>query len=493
MKQGKTNKLFLFIILISLCLFSFAEEVVESILTSENTAPSDAVVSSENKTQKEVIKEEYKNPDFSSYLFAYGDMIFSNSAFHLFNRFVLKADWSQVTFDTIKYNLTHPWVFDQDNFPVNHFGHPYQGGLYYAGARANGLNFWNSSLVTLLGSVTWEYFCETERQSINDLFTTTLGGISTGEIFHRLYLEAGASTSPFAFLLSPVDALNDLITGKPQKPTQGNLKKLDFKISVGSLFSHIYFKEGEYSTQRYVFPITIGGGLDGVYGNSYGEEITHPFENFEFHILADWSKDYYSYSLFSEGFLYAFAPDFCNTERVFTSIGPSLHYDVIYNSNLNYTANSLGLSIKQHIDLSNDFYFNWQLHANAILIAGSDFYYLFVNGTTTETEDSGRIYDFCVGEGGKIFLAVGHPKYGKFTTSYIFNGLHTISRSIPIDGSTGYTVIGILGASYEKDISQKYGFGLSSTLYHKEGFYDSSPNLSQSALFGSVYFKINLL
>ena len=101
MKQGKTNKLFLFIILISLCLFSFAEEVVESILT----APSDAVVSSENKTQKEVIKEEYKNPDFSSYLFAYGDMIFSNSAFHLFNRFVLKADWSQVTFDTIKYNL----------------------------------------------------------------------------------------------------------------------------------------------------------------------------------------------------------------------------------------------------------------------------------------------------------------------------------------------------------------------------------------------------
>jgi len=40
---------------------------------------------------------------------------------------------------------------------INQFGHPYQGGNYFSAGRANGLSFWESVPLTVLGSVTWEW------------------------------------------------------------------------------------------------------------------------------------------------------------------------------------------------------------------------------------------------------------------------------------------------------------------------------------------------
>ena len=117
---------------------------------------------------------------------AIGEMLFSNAALVLFNRFVLKKDYAMISFDSMYKNLTNKWVWDQDEFSVNHIGHPYQGSFYYTAARSNGLNPWWSFLNTVAGSVTWELFCETETPSMNDLIVTTMGGFSLGEMLHRL-------------------------------------------------------------------------------------------------------------------------------------------------------------------------------------------------------------------------------------------------------------------------------------------------------------------
>ena len=140
---------------------------------------------------------------------AIGEMLFSNAALVLFNRFVLKKDYAMISFDSMYKNLTNKWVWDQDEFSVNHIGHPYQGSFYYTAARSNGLNPWWSFLNTVAGSVTWELFCETETPSMNDLIVTTMGGFSLGEMLHRLS-SSKQIPNPGNILVGPFNAINGL-------------------------------------------------------------------------------------------------------------------------------------------------------------------------------------------------------------------------------------------------------------------------------------------
>ena len=108
-------------------------------------------------------------PTFKSGLIATAETLGSNVLLSTFNRFILRADYAQISPESIYDNLTHCWVWDNDEFVVNQLGHPYQGSFYFAAGRANDFNFYESIGFALLGSVTWEYFAETERQSVNDL------------------------------------------------------------------------------------------------------------------------------------------------------------------------------------------------------------------------------------------------------------------------------------------------------------------------------------
>ena len=104
----------------------------------------------------------------------------------LWNRLVLKKEMGQVSLNTWRENLSRGFAYDPDKFVTNMLSHPQHGGLYYGAARANGFNFYESSLFTAFGSLTWEYFGEVSRPSTNDLIMTTLGGIVAGETSYRL-------------------------------------------------------------------------------------------------------------------------------------------------------------------------------------------------------------------------------------------------------------------------------------------------------------------
>ena len=103
-----------------------------------------------------------------------------------FDRFVTKEPFAQTTFNSMKENFSNGLVWDNDRFTTNLFMHPYHGNLYFNAARSQGLNFWESSPYALLGSLQWEFLGETEPPAINDLLTTTFGGICIGEITNRI-------------------------------------------------------------------------------------------------------------------------------------------------------------------------------------------------------------------------------------------------------------------------------------------------------------------
>ena len=59
----------------------------------------------------------------------------------LLNRYdnAFQGNEYNVTLDSIRRNLHHDWVADNDPFKVNQFLHPYQGSIYHGFARSAGL------------------------------------------------------------------------------------------------------------------------------------------------------------------------------------------------------------------------------------------------------------------------------------------------------------------------------------------------------------------
>ncbi len=95
------------------------------------------------------------------------------------------APWAVISPSTMVRNLTSAWVYDEDMFAINQFGHPYQGSVAFAAARSSGLGFWTAAAYTFASSLLWETLLENEPSSINDQLTTTIGGTLLGEALHR--------------------------------------------------------------------------------------------------------------------------------------------------------------------------------------------------------------------------------------------------------------------------------------------------------------------
>jgi hypothetical protein len=119
-----------------------------------------------------------------SYLGATGEILGINAMFSLV-ALAIGKEYVKISPSSIWKNLNSDWVWDEDAFDTNQFGHPYLGSLMYSAARSNGFSVMGASVATFLGSAFWELFMETETPSINDQIFTPIGGILLGEVLHR--------------------------------------------------------------------------------------------------------------------------------------------------------------------------------------------------------------------------------------------------------------------------------------------------------------------
>jgi hypothetical protein len=102
------------------------------------------------------------------------------------DRYVLGASWAEINPDTWRGNIEEGLVWDNSVFVTNQILHPYQGSLYFNSARSIGFSFWQAVPFTVGGSLMWEFFMESHHPSLNDLITTSFGGVAFGEMNHRL-------------------------------------------------------------------------------------------------------------------------------------------------------------------------------------------------------------------------------------------------------------------------------------------------------------------
>lgn len=304
-----------------------------------------------------------------------------------FNRFVADAEFARISFNTMKTNVKHGFVWDNDQIGTNMFLHPYHGGLYYTSARSQGFNFWESGMFAFGGSLMWELFMENEYPSINDIVATPLGGLVVGETLFRasdLVLDDRLrgrqrfGSELAGLLISPTRGLTRLINGDAWKvrSTRGRMfgrPMINLDISVGTrsleLRDEIFDKGTGLSTSI---------ALE--YGDRYGVDNEKPYDYFS--VIGDLNiqeKQPLLGSLNIIGRLWA--GELVDNEKDFFSLGFYQHFDYYDSDTISSVSNeipfkfgspaSFGIGLIHQSKRFKDWDFNSQFYANAILIGAS--------------------------------------------------------------------------------------------------------------------------
>jgi hypothetical protein len=203
-------------------------------------------------------------------------------------------------------NLHRKWVVDNDKYSTNQFLHPYQGSIYQGLARSAGLDFWEASAYTFMGSLLWEEAGESTNPSINDQIASGIGGNFLGEPLFRLAsllleTESGGRPSLWrelgAALISPPLGFNRLVYGKRFDPVFRSYNPAVFtRVDLSRILSSHFSSNvrlntdlnAPATTQTYESgtdsaSFTAGYGLPGKPDYSYDR----PFDYFNFELTLD--------------------------------------------------------------------------------------------------------------------------------------------------------------------------------------------------------------
>ena len=209
----------------------------------------------------------------------------TNLGLWVYDRCIKGSEFAKINIKTLKKNIETGFVWDSDRLATNHLGHPFNGGFYFAGARAAGMNYWQSLPYAVAGSFVWEIAAEKEPPGFNDFIATPIGGAVFGEVSHRisgLILDGGATGAGrvgrelASFLVNPVRSVDRLFTGEMWRVRRGlESVPVPFELSVAAGWRYISdnHRGKDGSGAPYI-------GLSMEYGDPVDASHNSPFEHF---------------------------------------------------------------------------------------------------------------------------------------------------------------------------------------------------------------------
>ena len=431
-----------------------------------------------------------------SYTLGFSETLLSNNILWGFNRYIQQSDYGMISAESIRTNLSSSWVWDQDEFVINHWGHPYQGSVYFSAGRSAGNDFWSSASLTVLGSVSWELFMETETPSKNDLIMTTFGGVTLGEMFYRLsdvirYGRDGNIEKPGvvrqfgAAVMSPYRGINQIFRPESKAPPS----EITGYHSLGA--GRSFFQVNLLSDTD---PLVRNDGNDLSYsvnlqyGDPYTKWNSDPFDSFTIDLGLLFSYENETYlRFFTEGLLYG-RPIYHNSD-VKQSLGLYLNYDFILNRIINLGANGLGLGWFLHAPLGKNWTWNSRIYLNYIFMGASDIIFLKYNDIwLSEPDYERRNYSLCTGENLKTRFSLTWKDTWNFSFFYTLYNFFIIDSSVPEDGASGKELIGVGNLTLRRHFTENFYVGVSGAFYHKESFYDNYSNLHEQISGYTVFY-----
>ena len=475
---------------------------------SQSSSESD-ITFSVNETDSKPSGWLHENDGKKHWFTAIGGMLFFNVGLASYNRWVLGSGWAQTGWSEWDHFWEREVLYDRDWYWTNFVLHPYQGGLYYQSSRNANLNQLESFAVTVVGASFWEYLCETNAPSTNDIYYTTVGSFAMGEMLYRLSLNADEISGLLGLAINPMRIWSQAWLRQKPRGTTRNIHELSLKFNVGTAraYTDISGYDSALYDQHEVYPFYFNPSIFIVYNDPYGHDSNEPYSQFELEISASIGKGsgkgsicqytdldkqiMYDIRVLSDGMLFARAPQL--SENTDTTLGLVMEYEFDWHHFYELTALGPGLAIKQRVRFENS-NLEWQLHGAWNVMGTTDYYY-YHRPIVKQPVSVVRDYSMTTGPMTVFKLRYTSEKGKTLNLNFRGYAMYDYYEQLQEDSacpSSGWEWIGVANVGFEIPVSKLVRIGVGDELYAKRTFYKKVPDIFQVLNSGSVYARLQL-
>jgi hypothetical protein len=402
---------------------------------------------------------------------------------------LIGEDWARhVSPRSIGRNVNGGFEWDNNALATNFSSHPYHGSLYFAGARAAGLSFWQSAPYAFLGSLSWELLAETEPPSRNDLVATSFGGVLLGEILYRLSSEilddrdAGfprLAREAGAAVVSPMRGANRLIDGDAWRagaaPRRKGGLRVRFSLGADRVRS---FRE----TSARAYAPSAFGAVEVEYGDLAPPDDGggfEPFDFFEIYAAANLLRDDLTGTqVTAQGLLYGRstpldADDGGRRANAVLGLAQSAEFQ---DANLvKFGALNLGPAN----------YVVWRFGPRRRLRLGTDVGWTALAGISTPYANDVRDYNYATGAAFGVSLRYDLGRFGEVgarARQYV---------AYTFDGHRGRESLGYARASFDVGVLPNVGLGVAPRLVARRATYDDGDHVRGWQVDAQIYVSVH--
>ncbi len=377
-------------------------------------------------------------------------------------------DYAYISPDTWIYGLSRWFEFDRDFFRGNFFAHPYNGSLYFNAGRANGMNFWQSSLAAFSGSLMWETLFERERPSVNDICNTTFSGMFLGEVFYRLssLVLNDKATGKGRFwkelggtVIDPMRGLNRMIDGEWSGPAESPSYIYAPLTGLLQFSGGLTAKNSSLSNNKTnpVFALQFN------YGDAYTDDAERkPFDYFSFDMSIRYSDPKTYPSIWGNALL--LGHNLQTGEDKKTVVGLFQNFDYFNNESAELGGPSFLGGIMSSHRISKKFKLTTVAELGWMPMAASNNEYVLV-----ELRD----YNFGTGITAKLYGLADFSNYGSLQLQW---GHWTI---FGLSGVKGTDNLNLLQARYVLPVWRGWGLGVQYSHYRRNSHYKDNPDVNK--------------
>jgi len=394
-----------------------------------------------------------------------------NTLIWFFDRYIREGGTNpgfRIGFNSMSENLANGFEWDDNNFSTNQFDHPYHGSLYFNAARSNGYTFWESVPFTFAGSYLLEFFFEVHHPSMNDWIATSVGGVTMGEMLHRLSMTVRDNTATGSsrnwrevggMLINPMGGLNRLIDGDWGRVHANSPDRYpdNFRSQMDVGFRTVA-DDRLWSTDT----TRVYMKFDFEYGDMFFGDMDKPFDSFDMDLQLNFSDVKLIGRVDVNGMLGGtFLKE---TDHASHILAGFLHYDYINNSKVEFGAQSLGAGFMSRFETVSGLEMRTELHSNVIILGANKSDY---------RSTSGRTYDYGPGASVEFVAKLGRNGWYYLQVSHTQNWIHAVNGNIA-DHYLGESVVRL-----DLPIRFNLGLGLEYRLINSERTYRDYADVSE--------------
>jgi hypothetical protein len=375
-----------------------------------------------------------------SYGWALGEAMAINFGASAFNEYVRNANFNQISPRSWWANLEEGLTYDDNQFRTNQIIHPFNGACYYNAARANGLSFWPSYAIALLGAFQWEWMGETHPMSFNDMVSTGIGGAAMGETLYRfsssILDNTTSGTERFlretgGFLTDPIRGLNRIVSGQAWKVYSNPENDLDQSPAASLNNVAIGWRRsgnGEYPSLEHDYTDFMWLRYRHQHGNVFENNRRNPWDYFDADVqfCADEKNPLIRFNVAGNWWTTSAGdPDATRKHMVaFTQ-----HFDYENTFAYEYGGTSIGPTFFSHWGSWRDISLDTRADILATILAGVSSDYSDSLAVVANQERF-REYDYGPGAGARADVNVGYHGQPLLNASYRLHYIHVVNGSI---------------------------------------------------------------